>query len=188
MCHQKLCGQHWRYPTIPAMNPYRQHVVGEAVVAYSQQKSTHELLDDNPHLDEHVPCNKESNPRVNSAIIGNTEKKSIAQQSDSIGKDYHPFKQMFFRRESITKKRKWKRKHWNLFVSIFLFFLSQLIDEMGQRLIACLGLEMPVFWPVFERTSKYSTCTSTSPSAIDSTRRHRYDFLYIFVRVKGSLY
>lgn len=79
MCHQQICGQHWKYPTIPAMNPYSQHVVGEAVVAYSRRKSTHELLDDNPHLDEHLPCINESNTPVNSAIIGNTEKKSIAQ-------------------------------------------------------------------------------------------------------------
>lgn len=40
------------------MNPYSQHGIGEVVLVCFQQKSKHEQLDGNPHLDEQLPYNR----------------------------------------------------------------------------------------------------------------------------------
>ena len=55
MNHRQIYGQRWRYPTAQAMNPCSQHVVEEAVLVYSQKKSTHEQQHGNHRLYEHLP-------------------------------------------------------------------------------------------------------------------------------------
>lgn len=58
MNHQQICGQHWRYPTTQDMNLCSQHDAGKEVVEYFRQKSTHEQLDGNLHLDEYQSYEK----------------------------------------------------------------------------------------------------------------------------------
>ena len=54
MNHQQICGRHNRYPTTLPTSPCSRHVVGEAVLAYSPRKSTHEQLYGSLHLYEHL--------------------------------------------------------------------------------------------------------------------------------------